>query len=364
MQIIYDPSDTLDISDYGIDIPISFNNARKTTELLTEDYRKSAENKAGEKAGENRRMASLPSWYHTELDPPPGTRELSAVHDPAYIGRLLDGGTNLEKEIIRTFELVDEDGNYNRYSPDSAGKNLEELFAVILRRGGGSAKAARLALEKGSAFYFGGGFHHAHYSFGSGFCFYNDMLAAREMLSSPGDAPLTWIIDIDAHKGDGTAELVQRMNEQEDRSVIDLSIHMAQGWPLDLKRIPPGYDADPAWIPAALDIPVFTHAQDQYLPLLRKGLEDMEAMSLKRWGRKTPELAFVVAGADPFEEDELPSTQLLKLSRSTMLERNRLVHGFLMERNIPAAYVQAGNYGNNSWKVYYDFLSELQARER
>lgn len=356
MQIIYDPSDTLDISDYGIHIPISFNNARKTTELLLEDY----SNGPGHSEKEG---ANPPPWFHSSLDPPPGKGELSAVHEPEYVSRLLGGGKNLEQEIIRTFELIDDQGMYNRYAPETAGKKLDELFSVILRRGGGTAKAARLALETGSAFYFGGGFHHAHYSFGSGFCFYNDMLTARQMLSSPKDPPLTWILDIDAHKGDGTAELVQRMNEQGDRSVIDLSIHMANGWPLDDTRIPLGYSSDPAWIPAALDIPVSSQAQNQYIRLLGKGLEDMEAMSLKRWGRKAPDLAFVVAGADPFEEDELPSTQLLRLSRAVMRERNLLVHSFLTERNIPAAYVQAGNYGNNSWKVYYDFLSELVIQE-
>ena len=41
-----------------------------------------------------------------------------------------------------------------------------------------------------------------------------------------------WIIDVDAHRGDGTAEIMAEHPE-----IKTLSIHMASGWPLDSPRI-------------------------------------------------------------------------------------------------------------------------------
>ena len=77
-------------------------------------------------------------------------------------------------------------------------------------------------------------------------------------------------------------------------------------------------------------------------------------MNLKNFPK--PELAVVVAGVDPFEKDELPSTSDLKLSLEQMMQRDQLVYRFLKERGIPAAFLMAGGYGENSWQVYAQFL--------
>lgn len=69
-----------------------------------------------------------------------------------------------------------------------------------------------------------------------------------------------------------------------------------------------------------------------------------------------PDLAIVVCGSDPYEDDELPSTAGLKLSLEQLLQRDQLVYTFLKERDIPKAYVMAGGYGKNSWRVYTQFL--------
>ncbi len=352
MEIIYDPSDRLDVADYGIDIPISFNNALKTMKELLHMSGESAIPPSGE---------SMPSWYHSDLAKAPSEAELAAVHCPNYIRRLLAGGAELETEILRTFELIDRNGDYYRYAPSAASRPLSELFEIVRRRGGGVIRAAELALETGEAWYFGGGFHHAHWDFGSGFCFYSDTLAARERLAGGGEKPSAWIIDIDAHKGDGTADLVKRLNQGGDQGVIALSIHMARGWPLDERRQVPGYDSDPAWISSDIDIAVDAGEEGTYNSRLAVGLSELVSRSEKQWGRATPDIAFIVAGADPFEEDQLPSTQLLKLNRRQMLARNTLVRDFLRSRDIPAAWVQAGNYGDNAWKTYLDFLGPLLA---
>ena len=83
---------------------------------------------------------------------------------------------------------------------------------------------------------------------------------------------------------------------------------------------------------------------------------------LARLDRLGPaDLAIVVHGSDPYEGDELPSTRPLKLTLGQMLERDRLVHGFLKQRRIPAAYMMAGGYGENVWQVYTQFLLWVMA---
>ena len=69
-----------------------------------------------------------------------------------------------------------------------------------------------------------------------------------------------------------------------------------------------------------------------------------------------PDLAVVVYGADPYEKDELPSTADLKLSLEQLKKRDLLVYNFLKGRNIPRAYLMAGGYGEDCWKVYAQFL--------
>ncbi len=63
-----------------------------------------------------------------------------------------------------------------------------------------------------------------------------------------------------------------------------------------------------------------------------------------------------MCGADPYELDELPSTAGLRLSLEQLLQRDQTVAAFLSERGIAGAYLMAGGYGADSWRVYTQFL--------
>ena len=186
--------------------------------------------------------------------------------------------------------------------------------------------------------------HHAQKEYGAGFCLVNDLVTALRRLQAETRIRSAWVIDVDAHKGDGTAALTAG-----DDSIATLSIHMAAGWPLDQ----PERDADgrpnPSFIPSTVDIPIAAGEEPVYNRRLREGLA-----RLAETGR--PDLALVVCGADPYELDELPSTAGLKLSLEQLLERDQLVYSFLKTRKIPGAWVMAGGYGRNSWRVYTQFL--------
>ncbi|MEJ2657713.1 MAG: histone deacetylase, partial [Desulfobacterales bacterium] len=243
-----------------------------------------------------------------------------------------------------TFELIDSNGQYYRYAPEQATRPLEELFARIRSKVAGSVQCGRMALTHGFCFYFSGGMHHAHFDHGSGFCLINDVVITARKLQAEGAIRKVWIIDVDAHKGDGTAALTA-----DDPTITTLSVHMAHGWPLDGPPMLPDGRANPVFIPSDIDIPIASGEEMHYVERLEKGLLKLEGM-----GR--PDLAIVVSGADPYEKDELPSTAGLKLTLDQMLDRDRLIYLFLEELKIPAAYLMAGGYGEQVWEVYAQLL--------
>ena len=61
---------------------------------------------------------------------------------------------------------------------------MQVLFERILDRVAGSWQCAKIALETGFCFYFGGGMHHAQKDFGNGFCLLNDIVVAVRKLQA------------------------------------------------------------------------------------------------------------------------------------------------------------------------------------
>ena len=331
-MIIYDPNHSGSFFEFGIRIPIMDSRARRTFENL----------KAHPLIGPR-----LTEWYIPKSRQLLNRVDLERVHDPAYVARLFSDG--LESEIIKIYELVDSLGRHHRYEPATATQPLTQLFERIQDRVSGTWQCCNVALDKKFCFYFGGGMHHAQKSFGNGFCLLNDIVIAIRKLQAEHRIIKAWVIDTDAHKGDGTAALTA-----DDSSIITLSIHMGRGWPLD----GPSHDAsgrlNPSFIPSDIDIPVFAGEETHYISKLEDGLHKLD-------DGPVPEIAVVVFGADPYEKDELPSTADLKLSLEQLFARDRLVYEFLKTRDIPVAYLMAGGYGDNSWRVYTQFLQWVLA---
>ena len=65
----------------------------------------------------------------------------------------------------------------------------------------------------------------------------------------------------------------------------------------------------------------------------------------------------MVAGADPYEKDELPSTQDLRLSCDQLYDRDRMIYRFLQDRGIPHVGLMAGGYGEAAWEIYSRYLT-------
>jgi acetoin utilization deacetylase AcuC-like enzyme len=250
----------------------------------------------------------------------------------------------LENEIVKTFELIDSRGHFFRYDPQKSILPLTDLFERILDRVAGTWQCCNVALNKGFCFYFGGGMHHAQKNYGNGFCMVNDIVIAVRKLQAENRINTAWIVDVDAHKGDGTAALTA-----DDDSITTLSIHMADGWPLDGERYDKNGDLNPSFIPSNIDIPIAREQDHRYVSELQQGLHRLDTYP-------KPDIAVVVSGADPYEKDTLPSTSGLQLSLEQLKSRDLMVYNFLRKRGIPRAYLMAGGYGENAWEVYTQFL--------
>ena len=326
-MLIYDPDHKVSFSEFGIQIPIKDSRARRTFENLKSDPVIGT---------------WLKEWYQPKSKLLLDRVDLERAHDSAYLDRLFS--ESLEGEIVKTYELVDAKGRFHRYDPETATQPLTKLFDRIQERVSGTWQCCTTALKRNFCFYFGGGMHHAQRSFGNGFCLLNDIVIAVRKLQASQKIKTAWIIDTDAHKGDGTAAITV-----DDPTIVTLSIHMGSGWPLD----GPSHDAsgrlNPSFIPSTIDIPIYSGEEDLYVPKLDKGLQEMAGLA-------NPDLAVVVFGADPYEKDELPSTAELKLTLEQIFVRDRLVYNFLKNRRIPMAYLMAGGYGDESWRVYTQFL--------
>ena len=327
-MILYDATYKMSFFEFGIQIPIFDSKASRTFEALKN----------------HPRLGPLHAgWHHDRIDERIGKSDLQRAHAKAYVERLFS--SCLEDEIVKTYELIDAEGCYHRYNPAAATKPLKGLFERIRQRVAGTTQCARLALEHGFCFYFGGGMHHAQHDFGNGFCLLNDVVIAIRKLQDEGRIRNAWVIDVDAHKGDGTAALTFG-----DDTISTLSIHMARGWPLDGSPVLSDGRPHPSFIPSDIDIPIAAGEEDAYNPRLLDGLYRLAA-------RTTPDLAVVVAGADPYEKDELPSTQDLRLSCDQLYDRDRMIYRFLQDRGIPHAGLMAGGYGEAAWEIYSRYLT-------
>ena len=327
-MILYDTSIPVSLQEFGIQIPIRDSRTVKTLDALCRDPQ----------LGPARHK-----WLLDRITERLTRQDLLRVHTRAYVQDLFTA-SRLERHILAIYELITADGRYHRYDPQAAARPLADLFDRILLKAAGSAQCGLLALRHGFCFYFAGGMHHAHADHGSGFCPINDIVIAARKLQAEKKVRTVWIIDVDAHKGDGTAALTAG-----DETIRTLSIHMAAGWPLDGPPVLADNKPNPVFIPSDIDIPIHIGQQAGYIERLNDGLNRMAAF-------ERADLAIVVCGADPYEKDELPSTQSLKLTLEQMLQRDQLVYNFLKSNNIPGAYLMAGGYGEDVWKVYAQFL--------
>ncbi len=320
-MIFYHPDCDLRFSEYGIEIPIVDDRASHVFSSLKYLY---------------------PFLEYTDTTKIIRiTRaDLERVHTKDFMNRLFGSAAERQGEIYQCYELVNDQGNFERFNPKNQKRDWNELLETVLLQVSMTFNSTKYALDHGFSYYLGGGMHHAMSFAGRGFCLVNDAVITLRRLQAEGVIKTAWIVDVDVHKGDGAPEILK-----DDPSIKTFSIHMKEGWPLNSGSL-----RDPWFIPSTVDVGIDYGEEDQYLARLEAGLLDLEEIC------PNPDIVIVVNGADPYEFDELPSASFINLTKEQMMGRDKFLYQFFKSRNIPQSYVMAGGYGQKSWEIYLQFL--------
>ncbi len=246
---------------------------------------------------ENERLLDDSSLQASE---PAGREDLLRAHDTSYVEAVFDG--TLDPAIVRRIGLP--------------------WSSTLVRRSqatvGGAMMAARSALQTGVSGQLAGGTHHAHRSFGSGFCVFNDLAVTALTLLEQGSVSRVAILDLDVHQGDGTAAILSG-NPQ----TFVVSLHGAKNFPF--RRVPSDLDVD-----------------------LADGTEDaayLEAVAdvLPAIASFRPGILLYLSGVDTLRQDRLGR---LALTHDGLLARDRLVFDFCRRRHLPVSIAIGGGYGD------------------
>jgi len=184
----------------------------------------------------------------------------------------------------------------------------------------GTVAAARAALEDGLACNLAGGTHHAFPDRGLGYCVLNDVAVAIRELQASRPSLRSFVIDTDAHQGNGTHAIFST-----DDRVFTYSIHVGKNYPA-VKTA------------GSLDVELPRSVLgDDYL-------EHLEASLLPALDEFSPDLVFWIAGADPHEHDRFGQ---MRLSDAAMKARDLHVLQLVTHQQRPTVVLYGGGYNRD-----------------
>ncbi len=232
--------------------------------------------------------------------PEPASEEaILRVHTPAYWEKITTGTfTSMEERILEV--------------PFS-----DRLREASVLCAGGTTQAGRLAAEEGVAVHLGGGFHHAFADHGEGFCLLNDIAIAAAGLLAEGVVERIAVVDLDVHHGNGTASIFA-----DEPRVFTFSMHHQWNYP----ALKPAGDLD-----VGLEDGV---GDEEYLGLLGEHLPRV-------LDEHQPQLILYLAGADPYEADQLGG---LALTKEGLRARDERVLTVARDAGVGVAITLAGGY--------------------
>jgi acetoin utilization deacetylase AcuC-like enzyme len=242
------------------------------------------------------------AWLATglpiEIVQPPAASltDLSRAHDATYVadvilGRARNGFGNLDGAITDT----------------------------LIWTSGSMISAAEHAVATGeSTFSPTSGFHHAGWNSGHAFCTFNGLLIAALKLRLQRRVQRVAILDLDAHFGDGTRDIIRRLG-------LGWVRHYTFG------EDPPTREASGAWLH---ELPA----------LVRRTAEHAEVL-------------FYQAGVDPHVDDPLGGI----MTTEQLAERDRIVYEISRELGVPVVTNLAGGYQRPIEKVIALHVNTLTA---
>lgn len=211
---------------------------------------------------------------------PVTTKDLCRVHAPRYVNAVL---------TLR--------------EANGFGTRSEEVAKSLRWTSGSFVAAAEHALASGRvACSPTSGFHHAEYASGGGYCTFNGLMVAADRLLRAG-ARAIGILDCDAHYGNGTVDILDRVSVFEGR------------------------------------VEHFTRNHPDYGVNATRFLGALEGL-LRAWKERGVRVVLYQAGADPHLDDPLGGF----LTTEQLRERDRIVFTTCARLGLPVAWNLAGGY--------------------
>ena len=213
--------------------------------------------------------------------------------------------------------LFRSDGVLDCTAINGFGNNIKEVADSLPYTSGSFYNAAVHALSNRVAMSPTSGFHHARYDSGGAFCTFNGLTITAQLLKKNHKVKKIGIIDFDAHWGDGTDDIIKKLNI---KNIIHLSHNK-----------------------------VFRAFSLNGTALLNL---------YKTLGvLKDCDILLYQAGADPHVNDPLGGD----LTTEEMFERDRTVFKFAKDNDIPIVWNLAGGYQSDFDKVLEIHENTLKA---
>lgn len=255
------------------------------------------------------RRADFVAWYLVQTEAakasqlktpePVSYQDLGLVHDAAYLESLARPET-LARIIGVSPSMVP----------------VDEVLHSVRLACGATISATLWALEHSTAaLNLLGGFHHAGPDFGSDLCPVNDVATALAVVRKQGFEGRVAVIDLDAHRPDGTAAC----HPDSERVWIGSISTSASGLP----------NVHTFSVPVQADNHTYREAFERLLGAMPE-----------------VQLAFVIAGGDVLAGDRFGN---LGLNLNGARHRDRAMARHL--RGVPSVWLPGGGYHRNSWKV-------------
>ena len=159
------------------------------------------------------------------------------------------------------------------------------------------------------------GFHHACHDHGGGFCTFNGLVIAAQLLKKHGHAKKVGILDLDQHYGNGTDDIIRKLK-------LDYIEHWTLGGSQRLFS---------------------DKAEEEFKASDSEGasiLKMLPTIFAEKFA--DCDIVLVQLGADSCKEDPLGHT----FTKAEMLLRDRLVFKLLRKYDLPAVFNLAGGYQN------------------
>ena len=216
-----------------------------------------------------------------------------------------------------------------------------EMTPTLVERGRYIAHAtyecALFAKQFGVAMNVAGGTHHSFADHGEGFCVFNDVCIASNLLLDRGEATKILIVDLDVHQGNGNASIMA-----DEPRVFVFSMHGEKNYPF---RRPPS-DLD-------IDLPNDTD-DEAYLAIL--------ADTLPRLIKEVaPDMIFYQSAVDVLATDKLGK---LALTLEGCKARDEFVLTQARDNGVPVAVVMGGGYSEDIEQVVEAHCNTFRAAQR